>query len=57
MIEDLQKQLSVCEAQRVACMKTGNETQAAWYKCRITELQAQIAAITNEDESHAPTDT
>lgn len=54
MIEDLQKQLAVCEVQRATCMKTGNETQAAWYKCRITELQAQIAAITNEGRNPCP---
>lgn len=53
---DLEQQKAVCEDQRTACLKTGNDTMAAWYKCRITELDAQIAAMPNKDETHANID-
>ena len=52
-IEDIQQQRRVCEDERLTALKTGKETMAAWYKCRITELEAQErAAKTNGDETN-----
>lgn len=55
-IADLEQQRAVCESERATCLKTGNETMATWYRCRTIELDAQIAAMTNKDESNASED-
>lgn len=52
-LEDIQKQRRVCEDERITALKTGNETMAAWYKCRLIELEAQERAFQNNgDESN-----
>lgn len=52
-LRDIQAQRRVCEGERLTALKTGNETMAAWYKCRITELEAQERALqTNGDENN-----